>query len=446
MSSASDFVIENGVLTKYVGPGGDVVVPEEVAEIGDHVFSGCRNLTSITLPAGVTSIGDWAFVGCESLTSISLPESVTSIGNGVFEGCSSLTSVVIPAGVTSISDRAFWGCSSLASITLPESLRSIGERTFCNCSRLADVTIPNGVTNIGDRAFYSCRGLTCLELPEGLTEIRNEVFSGCVSLVHITVPAGVYRIGDSAFSECSSLVNVTVMEGVKELRNRAFSFCTNLAEVELPKSIKKIGSNVFMKCPRVHISAPAGSFAEKFLQEEIVDPGERCERKFAKWRELFIFSMRSKGAHISGCIVENPIIYIPDCFGNSPIEGFEKNAIPQETIILCSKKIFAKLPEANKLTTLKAALEKSELFTEEESMYLMKYIKGHQAKLIDIFLAKHDIDFVKKTMALKKLSPKDMDEILRNHEDAETRVLILSIQNDLSCNQITASSSTMKTN
>ena len=28
MSNASDFIIENGVLKKYVGPGGDVVIPE----------------------------------------------------------------------------------------------------------------------------------------------------------------------------------------------------------------------------------------------------------------------------------------------------------------------------------------------------------------------------------------------------------------------------------
>jgi hypothetical protein len=28
MSNASDFVIENGVLKNYVGPGGDVVIPE----------------------------------------------------------------------------------------------------------------------------------------------------------------------------------------------------------------------------------------------------------------------------------------------------------------------------------------------------------------------------------------------------------------------------------
>ena len=36
----SDFVIENGVLTKYTGIGGDVVIPEDVKEIGAHVFEG----------------------------------------------------------------------------------------------------------------------------------------------------------------------------------------------------------------------------------------------------------------------------------------------------------------------------------------------------------------------------------------------------------------------
>ncbi len=33
MSSASDFVIENGVLTKYDGPGGNVTVPKDVMSI-----------------------------------------------------------------------------------------------------------------------------------------------------------------------------------------------------------------------------------------------------------------------------------------------------------------------------------------------------------------------------------------------------------------------------
>ena len=42
----SDFQITNGVLTKYIGPGGKVVVPEGVTEIADRVFDGNDKITS----------------------------------------------------------------------------------------------------------------------------------------------------------------------------------------------------------------------------------------------------------------------------------------------------------------------------------------------------------------------------------------------------------------
>ena len=44
MSNASDFIIENGVLTKYVGPGGDVVIPSGVSTIGKKAFFKCNEL------------------------------------------------------------------------------------------------------------------------------------------------------------------------------------------------------------------------------------------------------------------------------------------------------------------------------------------------------------------------------------------------------------------
>ena len=51
MENMQDFVIENGVLTKYNGPGGDVTIPEGVTEIGSSAFDGCKKLT-IHAPAG----------------------------------------------------------------------------------------------------------------------------------------------------------------------------------------------------------------------------------------------------------------------------------------------------------------------------------------------------------------------------------------------------------
>lgn len=46
----SDFRIKNGVLVKYVGNGGDVVIPDSVTAIGVKAFKGCSSLMSIRFP------------------------------------------------------------------------------------------------------------------------------------------------------------------------------------------------------------------------------------------------------------------------------------------------------------------------------------------------------------------------------------------------------------
>ena len=72
-AAGSDFIIDkNGVLTKYVGSGGDVTIPDGVTSIGGSAFLGCSSLTSITIPDSVTSIESYAFSSCSNLTSITL--------------------------------------------------------------------------------------------------------------------------------------------------------------------------------------------------------------------------------------------------------------------------------------------------------------------------------------------------------------------------------------
>ena len=73
MCNLSDYVIENGVLTKYQGGGGDIVIPKEITKVGDYAFSNCVELTSVILPESVLSIGNSAFSGCSKLVSISFP-------------------------------------------------------------------------------------------------------------------------------------------------------------------------------------------------------------------------------------------------------------------------------------------------------------------------------------------------------------------------------------
>ena len=78
-ANSEDFVIENGVVTKYNGPGGNIVIPSGVTGIGDALFWGNNTITLIEIPEGVTSIGWSAFASCNNLASVRLPDSLLSL-------------------------------------------------------------------------------------------------------------------------------------------------------------------------------------------------------------------------------------------------------------------------------------------------------------------------------------------------------------------------------
>ena len=180
----SDFTIENGVLTKYNGPGGDVVIPDSVTNIRGEAFFGCTGLTNVTIPNSVTSIGGNAFRYCTDLTSIIIPHSVTNIWVGAFLDFRGLTSIIIPNSVTSVEPETFYGCTGLTDVTIPDSVTSIGAQAFYGCTNLAGVTIPDSVTSIGSGAFYSC-GLTSVTIPSSVTTIGRNVFLNCNKLTDV---------------------------------------------------------------------------------------------------------------------------------------------------------------------------------------------------------------------------------------------------------------------
>ena len=110
MSNASDFIIENGVLKKYVGPGGDVVIPDGVIEIGKEAFAQCAGLTGIMMPNTVTVIGISAFFWCRNLTSVQIGNHVQKIDMFAFSDCDQLREIIIPESIKVIEAQAFYGC------------------------------------------------------------------------------------------------------------------------------------------------------------------------------------------------------------------------------------------------------------------------------------------------------------------------------------------------
>ena len=174
---------ENGVLTAYYGPGGDVVIPDGVTKIGG-AFIGKKGVTSVTIPNSVTEIGTVAFISC-SMTSVTIPDSVMVIGGSAFKMCSNLTSVTIPNGVTKIEYDTFCDCTSLTSVTIPNSVTEIGSSAFRNCSSLTNITIPNSVTVIDDGIFAGCTSLTSVTIPNSVTLIKANAFKDCENLTDV---------------------------------------------------------------------------------------------------------------------------------------------------------------------------------------------------------------------------------------------------------------------
>lgn len=52
----------------------DVTIPHGVSFIGEHAFSGCKNLIGIEIPRSVIYIGNRAFSDCDNLKQIIVDE------------------------------------------------------------------------------------------------------------------------------------------------------------------------------------------------------------------------------------------------------------------------------------------------------------------------------------------------------------------------------------
>ncbi|MCR4808034.1 MAG: leucine-rich repeat domain-containing protein [Lachnospiraceae bacterium] len=96
----------DGILLKYEGPGGSVIVPEGVKTIGAGCFAENDKINDISLPEGLVKIGEEAFRGCKGIKSVSIPETVEVIEDRAFKD-TGIGDVTIPASVKSIGLGAF---------------------------------------------------------------------------------------------------------------------------------------------------------------------------------------------------------------------------------------------------------------------------------------------------------------------------------------------------
>lgn len=225
-----------------------VTITGNVTGIVENAFSGCSNLTQVTITAnGITSIGMVAFQNTKSLTTIEIPASVTTIGNAAFAGSGISTFTVAKGGSSFKTDTDSKGLltsdgktlvlfapKATGSYTIPDGVETIGPYSF-ESSALTSIVIPSSVKTIGESAFFRS-ALTSIEIGEAVETIGEGAFT-LSALTSIVIPESVETIGKAAFSQSSVLTTVT-FEGTTAptIGTGIFGNCPNLASILVPAS------------------------------------------------------------------------------------------------------------------------------------------------------------------------------------------------------------------
>lgn len=283
-------------ITDYTGTYTEIIIPETydgkpVTSIDSYAFSGCQNITSITIPISITNIGYHAFYNCSSLTAVYITDvekwcqiyfndytaNPIYYAHNLYLNDKLVTELSIPETVTSISSYAFAGCTSITNISFANSDITLGNNAFYNCTSLqynvydnakylgnnnnpylylwqaldteiTSVNIHPDTTRIYDSAFYKCANLTEVTIPAGVKTIGNSAFSSCTSLTSITIPDDISMIGGNAFNGCTSLSELTLPSTDISIGGYAFANCTGLTSIVIPEGVTEIGYNCFEKC------------------------------------------------------------------------------------------------------------------------------------------------------------------------------------------------------
>ncbi len=290
-----------------------VTFNSSIKTFGEGTFRDCALLTTVNLEAatGVKALSKFLFLSCKKLTDVIIPENVEELGTSVFAGtnisafklseknknltiideaiysadkkllyafppASTTETVTVANGCIGIGGGAFDG-SNIKKIVLPDGMRAFDEYAFCE-SQLAEINFPASLVYMGEQALAGTQ-FTSITLPENLTSVSYAMLAMSPKLTSVTIPASVRAMGECAFRGCTALKEVhclgaepPYMEIYEEEDNPFGYIDRDQVTVSVPKgriaAYKKAGWDTF--------SQIVDTEAAVFLQENI-DPANNAE-------------------------------------------------------------------------------------------------------------------------------------------------------------------------
>lgn len=201
-----------------------VTLGPQVTKIGDYVFDGLKQLSTVEILGTIEEIGSSSFSGCNALSSINALDRVKIIGSFAFEYCKLLTSVDIHNAIR-IGNSAFKYCESLQEVLLPADLHkeNIGINPFRGCT---NINLDNDCLIVDDKLIaLRVKERTSYVLPEHVKEIGTNFFveEKFSSLRSFFINHHIQKIDEDAFYSFFPMFSYIYVESCNYVGKFAFS-------------------------------------------------------------------------------------------------------------------------------------------------------------------------------------------------------------------------------
>ena len=149
---------ENGTyaVVGYQGDEDEVIIPDSygsgvITVIGDKLFSGHKEITSVKIPDTVTDMGEFLFDGCMNLKRIELPYSLECLWGYTFVRCG-IEEIILPDKLVTLPPFAFKDCKNLRKVVCGKGLKKIYSWVFSGCDNLTEL-VKNVIVEVSEQAF-----------------------------------------------------------------------------------------------------------------------------------------------------------------------------------------------------------------------------------------------------------------------------------------------------
>jgi len=247
-----NFVVKGTRLMRYVGKEKVVTIPKGINVIESCAFWDNQFIEEVIIPDEVVNIGGDTFYNCKNLKRINIPKQCTLMGNNPFAGCPDVE-------VINNSDHF---------VLIDGALFTADKKTLIYCSikgNSDEFIVPDGVEVICKHTFFLCDRLEHVVLPGSLKKMENNPFSGCSKLSITNNSKSYHIIDDVIYNQFKTAVVGTlnkistdcliIPEGTKTINRNSFWNCKGIKKIVFPKSLIDIGYNPFVGCSNIYFES-----------------------------------------------------------------------------------------------------------------------------------------------------------------------------------------------